>query len=943
MPVTVIPPFPIFFDSDGESLELGSIFIGIAGQNPLISSNQLAAYSDLALAVPIAQPVRTSGGYMVNSGTPIQVYVNAGDYSIVVLDKNGALVFSQLFNVSESVPSTFFKYDITSAEAAAGVVPVNFWFPPGYPERFQLNTIPGTTDMTAAINAAAVSGVLYLQGQSYKTSGLVTLPVVDIIALGNALIMGTGTVRGVVQNIEIPHQILQVPYNLVTAAERSPTTRAGDFFVDPLLGSDANSGVSAALAVATLTRAAALIAGVAATAPSLVIVMRSGRHETSGLTLTGAHSLVSGGTINWVPNTLESPIISAPTKWFFKSSPISATSGIFTAVANPLGYAFVDLYDARTGAQVECASNVRQQTALPRNGVTNVTLGGVGPFTISITLDTPDVTAFTALSATEKSGARLRLTHWFTSSWHMSLSIAGSVLTGEGQTNTVAYYNGWVGHGDTFGCPYFLQNIRGYLNGSNFCGYADNVWLPSNGYNFFTVDNAVTFLIDTGVAQKHTFNGVRFRYQAAGYSTIKNFWSGGPFNRFGMLIGSTGVHGALNCKFEYGNLNGISLSYTGSNIQFNKFNYLGLSGVTLDNSVNGSDNAVVNYNEVRYWGYLTSIAACGLWAGGVNVNINNNDVRNGPWTALRFETRGNIAAPSGNSTGSVLRNVLMEVGYANGATSDLHQNGDSGVLTIFGNSGNNNVIINENVVGRGWAYGALRGIFADQGVSGVQVWNNLCWGHNWYSIDFRQVTALTFNNSYRNNVCLGRVNIASTNATTDFSGNIVADSIGNFIDNVIVIVTPNLFGMRCDGTQEWPAIQNVDSAFGNLLVTPAATVTPFIRSFIKQMAFIDDSPQWELLSFPVPVTAAAYTVQNVDKDLRFNRGGTVTVTLPLPAVCPARELYMSTFTNNAVVSASAVVTPITGGAAGTAILAATAGKWARLVSDGSSWVIMAAN
>jgi hypothetical protein len=37
------------------------------------------------------------------------------------------------------------------------------------------------------------------------------------------------------------------------------------------------------------------------------------------------------------------------------------------------------------------------------------------------------------------------------------------------------------------------------------------------------------------------------------------------------------------------------------------------------------------------------------------------------------------------------------------------------------------------------------------------------------------------------------------------------------------------------------------------------------------------------------------------------------------------------------------VKPISSNTAGTAILAATAGKWAILQSDGSNWVIMAAN
>jgi len=43
------------------------------------------------------------------------------------------------------------------------------------------------------------------------------------------------------------------------------------------------------------------------------------------------------------------------------------------------------------------------------------------------------------------------------------------------------------------------------------------------------------------------------------------------------------------------------------------------------------------------------------------------------------------------------------------------------------------------------------------------------------------------------------------------------------------------------------------------------------------------------------------------------------------------------------VSASSNVVPLVGGAAGTAILAATAGKWALAKSDGTNWQLMAGN
>lgn len=89
------------------------------------------------------------------------------------------------------------------------------------------------------------------------------------------------------------------------------------------------------------------------------------------------------------------------------------------------------------------------------------------------------------------------------------------------------------------------------------------------------------------------------------------------------------------------------------------------------------------------------------------------------------------------------------------------------------------------------------------------------------------------------------------------------------------------------------------------------------------------------------VTAGSYTILGTDVDISINFAGVVTLTLGAPV--NGRPLWICTATANAVVSAAANVVPLVGGAAGTAILAATAGKWARLIGSGTQWVITAGN
>lgn len=93
-----------------------------------------------------------------------------------------------------------------------------------------------------------------------------------------------------------------------------------------------------------------------------------------------------------------------------------------------------------------------------------------------------------------------------------------------------------------------------------------------------------------------------------------------------------------------------------------------------------------------------------------------------------------------------------------------------------------------------------------------------------------------------------------------------------------------------------------------------------------------------------PATKAAnFTVGDDERWLINDKSGSAcVVTLPAAADRPGRALTIKTIQAQAVTSGSANVVPLAGGAAGTAIVSGTAGRWATLVSDGSHWVIMAA-
>jgi len=99
MAVKITQKYELFKDVDGDPLENGYIYIGTTGLNPEVSP--ITVYFDEALTLPASQPLRTSGGYVQNAGTPANIYTDS-DYSITVRNKNGTLIYTSLSNNAEA-------------------------------------------------------------------------------------------------------------------------------------------------------------------------------------------------------------------------------------------------------------------------------------------------------------------------------------------------------------------------------------------------------------------------------------------------------------------------------------------------------------------------------------------------------------------------------------------------------------------------------------------------------------------------------------------------------------------------------------------------------------------------------------------------------------------------------------------------------------------------
>jgi hypothetical protein len=141
--------------------------------------------------------------------------------------------------------------------------------------------------------------------------------------------------------------------------------------------------------------------------------------------------------------------------------------------------------------------------------------------------------------------------------------------------------------------------------------------------------------------------------------------------------------------------------------------------------------------------------------------------------------------------------------------------------------------------------------------------------------------------------------------------------------------------LQAYGPNNVPLVLNGTTATtgGTIDGTAIGQTTPSIAAF----TYVDRG-------IAAAITANTYSVLATDTWLIFNNASqTCTVTLPTASANKGRELVLRTIAAFTVVSATSNVVPLVGGSAGTAILAATGGKWAYLVSDGTSWQIMMGN
>jgi hypothetical protein len=169
----------------------------VANLNP--QTNPVVAYFDAALTIVAPQPLRTINGYVSRAGTPAQIYVDGVNFSILVQDSKGTMVynFPDGTGLSPDACSVIYNPPFTNAvpypvcEKLEQTVSVKDFGAVG----------DGVTDDTAAvqaaINAATAAGKnLYVPKGTYKLTAQLQVTC-GLVGDGSSQTLFQGTNLGV--------------------------------------------------------------------------------------------------------------------------------------------------------------------------------------------------------------------------------------------------------------------------------------------------------------------------------------------------------------------------------------------------------------------------------------------------------------------------------------------------------------------------------------------------------------------------------------------------------------------------------------------------------------------------------------------------------------------------------------------------------------------------
>ena len=240
--VIASPPILQFTLNNGLLAVNGSILTQVGGVNA-------ATYADSGLTTPLPNPIplNSRGEVSDAAGNSKQLFLTPNTvYTFTLFDGpngtgnqiwqatyvNGVQISGEttapLLAVVTDTP-ILASYARTAAEIAASVTPTNYAYPPGHIYRYGTNSVPGTTDMTSAMNAWASVGAS------------LSIPVAETILISSTINLVSNTSITMVEGATIKCATANI--SLFKALSKSNIQIRGGTFQQTANGSTVHIGV----------------------------------------------------------------------------------------------------------------------------------------------------------------------------------------------------------------------------------------------------------------------------------------------------------------------------------------------------------------------------------------------------------------------------------------------------------------------------------------------------------------------------------------------------------------------------------------------------------------------------------------------------------------------------------------------------------------------------
>ena len=328
--------------------------------------------------------------------------------------------------------------------------------------------------------------------------------------------------------------------------------------------------------------------------------------------------------------------------------------------------------------------------------------------------------------------------------------------------------------------------------------------------------------------------------------------------------------------------------------------------------------------------------------------------------ALTLGTTGtdlSSTVATGTTTPVITLNVPTASATNRGALSStdwttFNNKGSGSVTSVAGTGTVNGITLTGTVTSSGsLTLGGTLGSIANSQLSNSTI-SGVSLGGNLFSLTAGTGVSFSAGTTYNGSAAITITATGSGGTVTSVSGTSPISSSGGTTPTISITQSSATTNGYLSST-DWSTFNSkgsgtVTSVTGTAPVVSSGGTTPAI-SMAAATTSVNGyltSTDWTTFNnkqaTSAPVTATAnYSVAATDSWIINNKtGSALTLTLPTASSYSGRVLNIQNYQTQTVISASSNVVPQAGGSAGTAILLASSGDCATIVSDGTNWIMV---